>query len=128
MNVFEGLVVVGVTASGVWLTREVLKRTDASHVRRTVTESGTDVAEKVGHLIGGLGRTTGDWVEKAVTGGGKLVATGTGTAIGLTASAADRLLLVHHEPAHEATSEETTEATTARTAKPATRAKRAAVA
>jgi hypothetical protein len=113
MNVLEGLFVVGATAGGVWLTREVLTHNDLHGARATITDTGTDVAEKVGHVLGGIGRTTGDLVEKSVTGGGKLVATGTGAMLGFTTSAAERLLFVHREPEKVAAEPATTRAAAA---------------
>jgi hypothetical protein len=97
MNVVEGMVVVGATAGGVWLTREVLKHADLRGAGRTISRSGTDVADRVGHLVGGVGRASGDLAEKAVSGGGHLLAAGTGAAVGLGTAAAERVLFVHRE-------------------------------
>lgn len=96
MVVTQALVVAGAaTAGGIWLTREVLERIDPETARWQVARAGAGIAERVGHVVGAIGRSSADTAERLVTRGGQLAASGTGAAVGVGTAVAARVLFVH---------------------------------
>ncbi len=106
MDLLQGALLTGATATGVVIAERVRHRGSKDEVREDVTRFGTDVAEQVGRLAGVVGRTSGrvlgrsadvatrlgDTTTRMVESAGRTMAGGAGAAVGAYAGMVDRVL------------------------------------
>jgi hypothetical protein len=127
MDLLQGALLTGATATGVVVVERVRRRGSREAVREDVTRVGTEVAERVGKVVGFVGHAggrvlgrsaevadgLGDTTTRFVASAGRTVASGAGAAVGAYAGMVDRIVPKRHESTPAAPTEKRRAAGTA---------------